>query len=92
MQDLIPIVGSNSGAYEPVIGIVSEGVVMRVIDAVAIEYRTPVHSALVAMTSHEWGQSTAHLSYNVQAWWDWYNTQYVPFKNEQTAKAAITGS
>jgi hypothetical protein len=51
-----------------------------------------VHSALVAMTSHDWGKPTEYLSYNVQAWWDWFNTEYVPFKNEQAAKSALTNS
>lgn len=90
VQNLVPVVGDNSGAFQPVIGIVSEGVVMRVVDAVVIEYRTPVHNALVALSSHDWGQSTAAMSYNVQAWWDWYNGTYVPFKNEQTLKAALS--
>jgi hypothetical protein len=44
------------------------------------------------MTTHDWGQPTEYLSYNIRAWWDWYNNQYVPFKNEQAAKAAVTGS
>jgi hypothetical protein len=92
VQNLIPIVGDGSAAFQPVIGIVSDGVVMRVMDAVVIEYRTPVHNALVAMTTHDWGQPTEYLSYNIRAWWDWYNNQYVPFKNEQAAKAAVTGS
>jgi hypothetical protein len=92
VQSLVPVVGDASGAFQPIIGIVSSGVVMRVVDAVVIEYRTPVHDALVAMSSHDWGQSTAHLSYNVQAWWDWYNNEYVPFKNEQALKAALSGS
>ena len=91
VQSLVPVVGDSSAAFQPIIGIVSSGVVMRVVDAVVIEYRTPVHDALVAMTSHDWGQSTAHLSYNVQAWWDWYNNEYVPFKNEQAQQAALSG-
>jgi len=91
VQNLIPIVGDSSAAFQPVIGVVSEGSVLRVVDAVVIEYRTPVHDSLVAMTTHDWGQPTEYLSYNIQAWWDWYNTQYVPYKNEQAQKAALSG-
>ena len=47
-------------------------------------------TTLVAMSSHDWGQSTAAMSYNIQAWWDWYNNEYVPFKNEQALKAALS--
>ncbi len=92
VQSLVPVVGDSSAAFQPIIGIVSSGVVMRVVDAVVIEYRRPVHDALVAMTTHDWGQPTEYLSYNVQAWWDWYNNEYVPFKNEQAQKAALSGS
>jgi hypothetical protein len=89
VQNLEPVVGDNSGGFQPVIGIVSEGVVMRVVDAVVIEYRTVVHRSLVAMSTNDWGQSTEYLSYNIKAWWDWYDKQYVPFKNEQAQKAAL---
>jgi hypothetical protein len=92
VQDLVPVVGDNSGAFQPVIGIVSEGVVMRVVDAVVIEYRTPVHDSLVSITSGDWGKPTEYLSYNIQAWWDWFNNEYVPFKNEQAQKDALAGS
>lgn len=91
VQNVTPIVGSNTGAFQPVIGIVSDGVVMRVVDAIVIDYLTPVHNALVAMSSGDWGKPTEYLSYNIQAWWDWYNTQYVPFKNEQWQKASLSG-
>jgi hypothetical protein len=89
VQNLQPVVGSGAGAFEPVIGVVSEGTILRVVDAVAIIYRTAVHSSLVAMTTEDWGQSTEYLGYNMPAWWEWYNTHYVPFKNDQARRAAL---
>jgi hypothetical protein len=86
---LQPIVGNASGAFQPIIGTVSDGVVMRVVDAVAISYRTEIHTTLVAMTSNDWGQPTSQLGYNIDDWWRWYNTQYVPFKNEQALEASL---
>ena len=80
----------GAGAFEPVIATVSEGTVLRVLDAVAIIYRTAVHNSLVAMTTEDWGQSTEYLSYNMPAWWEWYNTRYVPLKNDQARRAALT--
>lgn len=91
VQNLVPVVGDGSGAFQPVVGIVSEGVVMRVVDAVVIEYRTPVHGALVNLTSNDWGQPTDYLGYNIRAWWDWFNTQYVPYKREQAQAAELAG-
>lgn len=94
---LIPVAGDNAGAFQPIIGVVSDGAVLRVQDAVVIEYRPFVHQSLVNMTTLDSGQSTASLGYNIQAWWTWYNETYVPFKNGQLAQqqsqpAAPSGS
>lgn len=86
---LIPIVGENVVAYQPIPGVVSEGVIIRVVDAVVIIYRTEIHRSLVAMTSRDWGQPTDHLGYDMERWWAWYNSEYVPFKNEQRRRAAL---
>ncbi len=78
-----PVVGNGAGAFQPIPGIVQEGAILRIVDAVVIFYRTEVHRVLVQITTDEWGESTAHLGYDIRAWWEWYNTEYVAFKNEQ---------
>jgi hypothetical protein len=83
VSGLVPVVGDSAGAFQPVVGVVNEGIVLRATDAVVIVYRTVIHTALVAMTTADWGQSTAHLGYDRNAWWAWYNDVYVPFKREQ---------
>ncbi|MHC5112806.1 MAG: HEAT repeat domain-containing protein [Planctomycetota bacterium] len=90
VADLIPVVGDSSGAFMPVVGTVSEGIVLRVTDAVVIVYRTEIHLALVTMTTRDWGQPTDQMGYDMRAWWEWYNTDYVPFKNRQ--RQGATGS
>ena len=84
-----PIVGSGSGAFAVIPGVVQEGVLLRVVDAVAIFYRTEIHRVLVTMTTDDWGRPTDHLAYDMKAWWEWYNAEYVPFKNEQLAEARM---
>jgi hypothetical protein len=84
-----PVVGDDAGAFQPVLGIVSEGTILRVMDAVVVVYRTEIHGALVNMTTHDWGQSTENLAYDMRGWWNWYNKEYVPFKNEQLAAARL---
>ncbi len=84
-----PIVGSGVGAFQVIPGVVSEGVILRVVDAVVIFYRTEVHRSLVMMTTDDWGQSTAHLGYDMKQWWAWYNDQYLPRKNAEIAAAAL---
>ncbi len=82
---LEPVVGSGAGAFRPIPGIVQEGAILRIVDAVVIFYRTEVHRSLVLMTTDEWGQSTAHLGYDPREWWVWYNEHYVPAKNVEAA-------
>jgi hypothetical protein len=96
---LVPVVGDGVGAFQPIIGVVTDGSVLRVQDAVMIEYRPFVHDALVNMTTVDYGESTASLGYSIQAWWTWYNETYVPWKNQQLAQQqqnqpqpAMTGS
>lgn len=84
VANLIPVTGDNSGAFQPVIGTIYEGVVMRVTDALAITYRSDVHNSLVAMTTMDWGQSTAGLGWDPARWARWYNEEYVPFKQAQS--------
>ena len=62
---------------------------MRVVDAVVVIYRTEIHRSLVAMTTDNWGRPTDYLGYDINAWWSWYNTQYVPYKNEQARLAKL---
>jgi hypothetical protein len=85
---LQPVVGDASGAFQPIMGVVSDGVVLRVMDAVVICYRTEVHEVLVNMTTNDWGQPTEPMGYNIRAWWDWFNQTYVPYKREQATEAA----
>jgi hypothetical protein len=78
-----PVVGSGAGAFQPIPGVVQEGTVLRVVDAVVIFYRTEVHRVLVMMTTDEWGQATAGMGYDIRTWWAWYNETYVPFVNDR---------
>jgi len=78
VANLTPVVANNAVGYQPTIGIVSSGVVLRVMDAVVWAYRTEVHSNLVDLTSNAWGQSTAELGYDQKAWFDWYEKEFKP--------------
>lgn len=89
VRALIPILGDNSGAFMPVPGVLTEGVVMRVVDAVAVIYRTEIHRTLVAMTSDDWGRSTADFGYDKTRWMAWYNNEYLPVKNEEIRAARL---
>jgi hypothetical protein len=91
VANVIPVTGDNSGAFQPVIGQIREGVVMRVADCVATTYRADVHNSLLAMASFDTGEDLARIGWDMRAWWRWFNDEYVPFKrreDEALARAA----
>lgn len=88
VADLTPVVGDSAVAFDPDLGIVTDGVYLRVIDAVVTTYRTVVHTALVDLSTRAWGgQSTASMKYDQNAWRTWYEKEFVPYQREQQVKA-----
>ena len=86
------VVGNGAGAFQPVIGSLQTGVLMRVHDATVYTYRSDVHHSLVALTSRDSGQSTADLGWDMKRWWQWFNTEYVPMKQAQAANQSASAS
>jgi hypothetical protein len=95
VANVIPIVGDNAAAFQPVIGQIIEGVVFRVQDCVATAYHGGVHDSLVAMTTFDSGTDTASIGWDMRAWASWFDHTYVPLKkrqDEELAKAAAAAS
>jgi len=78
VANLTPVVANNAVGFQPTIGVVTDGVVLRVMDAVVWSYRTEVHRDLVGMTSDAWGRSTASLGYDHRKWFEWYEDEFKP--------------
>ncbi|MCW5776630.1 MAG: hypothetical protein KIS87_09345 [Phycisphaeraceae bacterium] len=78
VSDLTPVVADSAVGFDPTLSVVTEGVVLRVIDAVVVTYRVEVHNALVGLTSELWGRSTAGLGWDREAWMRWYNSDFLP--------------
>jgi hypothetical protein len=92
VQRIEAVVENDVGAFRVIPGMISEGVILRVVDAVAVSYRTDVHRSLVAMTTEAWGRPTDDLAYDIRAWWQWYNTEFVPFINENERSRRAAGA
>jgi len=94
VQNVVPVTGDNSGAFQPVIGQVYEGVVFRIQDCVATVYHGGVHDSLVAMTTYDSGMDTAGIGWDMRAWRTWFDTTYVAIKRRQADElaAAVTPS
>ncbi len=88
VADVTPVVGNGSVAFDPEIGILTTGSILRIIDAAVIIYHTEVHGALVDLTSEAWGQSTASLGYDIPAWRSWYENEFLPDLAAREAAAA----
>lgn len=88
VANVVPVVGDNAGAYQPVIGQIIEGVVMRIQDCAVVIYHGGVHDALVAMTTYDAGMDTSANGWDIRAWARWFDEQYVPLKRRQDEELA----
>jgi hypothetical protein len=89
VSGLTPVVGDNAVAFNPQLSVLTEGTVLRVIDAVVITYRTEVNSALIGLSTQGWGgQSTAQLGWDQKAWREWYSREFVPYRRKADAELA----
>lgn len=78
VSDLTPVVADSAVAFDPTVSVVTDGVILRVMDVSVVSYRTMVHRSLTSLSSRAWGQSTEHLGYNQDAWRTWYNEELLP--------------
>jgi hypothetical protein len=87
VANLVPIVGTNSGGFQPVIGVINEGALLQVTDAVVVSYRPEVHDSLVRLSSAAWGRSTEGFGYDTDRWLAWYRDEFIPFRIAQAEEA-----
>lgn len=86
VSDLVPVVGDGVVAFDPQLDVFTTGTVLRIIDAVVVEYNTVAHAALLDLSRDGWGgRSTAHLGYNAKAWFRWYDTEFLPYRKSLAA-------
>jgi len=83
IADVQPVVSDSAVAFDPQLGVVSEGVILRVSQAFVAEYRVELNSILMGMASEAWGRSVTHLGYDVPAWHRWYEDEFEPFMAEK---------
>lgn len=76
---LTPVVGSNAIGFDPQIGVITDGTVLRVLDYYAYSYQVELHNALEGWTTAATGTSTAPLGWDQAAWGDWHANVLVPW-------------
>jgi hypothetical protein len=86
VANLTPVVGQSAVAFDPQIGVLTTGTVMRVIDAVVVTYHTEIHTTLIGLASAAWGgRDTAYLGWDQPKWRDWYAKELTPYLAAQHA-------
>lgn len=93
ISDLTPVVGPNAVAFDPQLSVITEGVILRVLDAAVVSYNYDIHNALEQLGSAGMdGANLGSLGWNVPAWRDWYKGEFLPYqakkKADELAKAA----
>lgn len=79
ISDYTPVVSNSAVGLDPQVSVVSDGVMLRVHEAVVMVYRTEIFETLVEMTSEAWGRPTRSMGYDSGAWREWYEQEFVPF-------------
>jgi hypothetical protein len=89
VSDLTPVVGPNAVAFDPELSVVTEGVLLRIHDAVVLAYNVDLHNALNRLGSIGMdGADLTRLGWNGAAWRDWYRNEFLPFQAQTKAAAA----
>lgn len=90
VADLNPVVSDSSVAFDPIPGVVTEGSLLRIQDAVVKVYRGDVQVVLKRLGGDYTGRPVPELGFNMNKWWEWYREEVVPQRiaREQAEKAA----
>jgi len=86
VSDLQPVVADSAVAFDPQLSVITEGTLLRVQDAVVTTYRTPVHRALVSLTTRHWGEPTDAFGYDLPRWNGWYRAEFLPEMRDRAAR------
>jgi len=76
IQNQIPVVGDSSTSFQPVIGTLYEGSLLRIMESMVEIYRTEVHVALEDVVVQQTGLPAPPLGYERERWLAWYRDEF----------------
>ncbi|MGD9791298.1 MAG: hypothetical protein AB7Q00_09665 [Phycisphaerales bacterium] len=85
VADLQPVVAEGAVGFDPTLGVVNEGVLLRIHDAQVKTVKVDLITPLNRLASSAWGQPTDYLGRDAAAWANWYDRDFKPY---WTAKQA----
>lgn len=89
VADLEPVVSEGAVAFDPTLSTITEGTVLRVIDAVVYTYHVEIHRPLVRLASEAAGRDMAHLGWDYRKWAQWYYKEYLPSRQVAQAQGSM---
>lgn len=72
----VPVVGDESGAFQPIPGTIFEGSVLRIMESMVEIYRTEVHFALNTVVERSIGQPAPPFGYDAARWQAWFSNDF----------------
>jgi hypothetical protein len=91
VSDLQPVVSNSAVGFDPTLSVVTEGVVLEVLDAVVYTYRTEVFHSLRRLTSDALGRPTGAWGLDRAEWWAWYEREWKPWMEARATEAERAG-
>jgi hypothetical protein len=76
VQNQIPIVGDASTSFQPVLGTIYEGSLLRIMESMVEIYRTEVHISLARVVEQTTGMPAPPLGYDTDRWMTWYRDEF----------------
>lgn len=76
VQNQIPIVGDASTSFQPVLGTIYEGSLLRIMESMVEIYRTEVHIGLARVVEQTTGMPAPPLGYDTDRWMAWYRDEF----------------
>jgi len=76
IQNQIPLVGDASTSFQPVIGTLFEGSLLRILESKVEIYRTEVHESLAMVAEHTTGRPAPPFGYDRERWLTWYRDDF----------------
>lgn len=83
VSDLTPIVADSAVAFDPQLSVVTEGVILRVDNAVVVTYLPQVNQILNRLGSRLTGERTDGMGYDLAQWRRWHDEVYLPAMAER---------
>lgn len=85
VADLTPVVSESAVGFDPTVGILNTGTLLRVSGAVVTTERIEIHTSLVGLSNQLSGGDTSGLGYDTGAWKNWVRDVYQPKMRELAA-------